>query len=171
VEPEAFWRAVNQVRPSYVRVDADEVTYNLHILLRFQLENEMLEERLRVNDVPEAWAAQIRDLLGLEPPADREGPLQDIHWTESLGDFVGYTVGNLVSAQLMEAARREVPGLEAGFAAGEFQPLLAWLRDRVHRHGRKFTPDELVERATGSEIGAGPWIVYVREKFAGLYGL
>ncbi len=170
-EPEAFWRAVNLVRPSYIRVDADEVTYNLHILLRFQLENELLEERLRVRDVPEAWAAQVHDLLGLEPPSDREGPLQDIHWTDSLGDFVGYTLGNLVSAQLMEAARRDLPGLEAGFAAGEFQPLLAWLRDRVHRHGRKFTPDELVERATGSPISAGPWIAYVREKFAGLYGL
>jgi carboxypeptidase Taq len=171
LEPEPFWRAINRVRPSYIRVDADEVTYNLHIVLRFQLENELLEGRLRVKDVPEAWAALLRDLLGLERPVDRLGPLQDIHWTDSLGDFVGYTLGNLIGAQLMEAARRDLPDLDAAIAAGEFAPLLAWMRDRVHRHGRKLTPDELVERATGSPISAGPWIAYVREKFAGLYGL
>jgi carboxypeptidase Taq len=171
VEPEAFWRAINRVQPSYIRVDADEVTYNLHILLRFEIENQLLEGRLRVVDVPEAWGAQVSELLGLEPPADSRGPLQDIHWTDSLGEFVGYTLGNVIGAQLMDAARRDLPDLEAGFAAGEFAPLLSWLRDRVHRHGRKLTPDELVERATGSPIAAGPWIAYVREKFAGLYGI
>jgi carboxypeptidase Taq len=170
-EPEAFWRAVNRVQPSYIRVDADEVTYNLHILLRFQVENDLLDGRLRVADVPEAWAAQLQDLLGLGRPGDREGPLQDVHWTDSIGDFVGYTLGNLIGAQLMDAARRDLPDLEAGFAGGDFRPLLAWLRDRVHRHGRKLTPDELVERATGSPIVAGPWLAYVREKFTGLYGL
>jgi carboxypeptidase Taq len=171
VEPEPFWRAINRVRPSYIRVDADEITYNLHILLRFQLENDLLEERLRVTDVPDAWAAQLQGLLGLERPNDREGPLQDIHWTDTLGEFVGYTLGNLISAQLMEAARRDLPDLEAGYAAGEFEPLLSWLRDRVHRHGRSLTPDELVEQATGQPISAGPWIAYVREKFTALYDL
>jgi carboxypeptidase Taq len=171
LEPEAFWRAINRVHPSYIRVDADEVTYNLHILLRFQVENDLLEGRLRVADVPEAWAAQLHDLLGLERPNDRDGALQDIHWTDSIGEFVGYTLGNLIGAQLMEAARRDLPGLEAGYALGDFEPLLSWLRDRVHRHGRKFTPDELVERATGGPISAGPWITYAREKFTSLYGL
>jgi carboxypeptidase Taq len=171
LEPEPFWRAINQVRPSYIRVDADEVTYNLHIVLRFQVENDLLEGRLRVKDVPDAWAAALRDLLGLERPGDREGPLQDIHWTDGLGGFHGYTLGNLISAQLMEAVRRDLPDLDAGIAAGEFAPLLSWLGEHVHRHGRKLTPDELVERATGSPIEAGPWIAYVREKFAGLYGL
>jgi len=171
LEAEPFWRALNLVRPSYVRVDADEVTYNLHILLRFQVENDLLEGRLRVRDVPDAWAAHLAELLGLERPGDREGPLQDIHWTESLGGFVGYTLGNLIGAQLMEAARRDLPGLDAGFAAGEFGPLLSWLREHVHRHGRKLTPDELVERATGGRIEAGPWIASVREKFTDLYGL
>jgi len=170
-EPEALWRAINRVCPSYVRVDADEVTYNLHILLRFELENELLEGRLRAPDVPGAWAERVRDLLGLEPPSDRQGPLQDIHWTFGLGDFVGYTLGNVIGAQLMEAVRRELPGVEAGFAAGEFAPLLGWLRERVHGHGRKLTPDELVERATGRRIAAGPWIAYVREKFTALYGV
>jgi len=171
LEPEPFWRAMNAVRPSYIRVDADEVTYNLHILLRFQIENDLLEGRLRVVDVPEAWAAQLQELLGLEPPPHSHGPLQDIHWTDSLGSFVGYTLGNLISAQLMESVRRDMPDLDSCIAAGEFAPLLSWLRDRVHRHGRKLTPDELVERATGSPITAGPWIAYVREKFTGLYGL
>jgi carboxypeptidase Taq len=171
LEPEPFWRAINQVRPSYIRVDADEVTYNLHILLRFQLENDLLEGRLRVADVPDAWAAQLHELLGLERPNDRDGALQDIHWTDSMGEFVGYTLGNVIGAQLMQAARRELPDLEAGYAVGEFEPLLWWMRDRVHRHGRKLTPDELVERATGGPISAGPWIAYVREKFTSLYGL
>ncbi|HXM56545.1 MAG TPA: carboxypeptidase M32, partial [Candidatus Dormibacteraeota bacterium] len=171
LEPEVFWRAANVVRPSYIRVDADEVTYNLHILLRFEVENDLLEGRLRVADVPEAWGARVRELLGLEAPGDADGPLQDIHWTGGLGEFIGYTLGNLISAQLMEAARGDLPDLDAGFAAGEFAPLLGWLRERVHAHGRKFTPDELVERATGGPITAGPWIAYAREKFAGLYGL
>jgi carboxypeptidase Taq len=171
LEPEAFWRAINRVRPSYIRVDADEVTYNLHILLRFQVENDLLEGRLRVADVPEAWAAQLHDLLGLERPNDRDGALQDIHWTDSMGEFVGYTLGNLIGAQLMEAARRDLPDLDASYAAGDFEPLLSWLRESVHRHGRKLTPDELVERATGRPISAGPWITYVRGKFTSLYGL
>jgi carboxypeptidase Taq len=168
---EPLWRASNRVRPSYVRVDADEVTYNLHVLLRFEVESALLDGSLRARDVPEAWNAGVRDLLGLEPPGDRDGALQDIHWTEGLGGFVGYTIGNLISAQLMVAARRDLPGLDAGFAAGEFAPLLGWLRDNVHRHGRKFTPDELMQRAAGGPITAGPWIAYVREKFTALYGL
>ena len=164
-----FWQAVNRVRPTYIRVDADEVTYNLHILLRFEIENELLEGRLGVADVPEAWAQRLHDYLGLERPRDREGPLQDIHWTDGLGGFVGYTLGNLVSAQLLAAVRRELTDLDGRLARGEFAALLGWLRDRVHRHGRKFTPDELVRRATGQAIVAEPWIAYVREKFGELY--
>src|SRR5215813_8400123 len=171
VDAEAFWRACNAVRASYIRVDADEVTYNLHVLLRFEIENDLLDGRLAVADVPEAWAARVREYLALEPPADREGPLQDIHWTGTLGGFVGYSLGNLISAQLMAAARKDLPGLDAQFEAGEFASLLGWLREHVHQHGRKFTPDELVERATGSPVTAEPWIAYVAEKFTGLYGL
>jgi len=171
VDAGAFWRACNAVRASYIRVDADEVTYNLHIMLRFEIENDLLEGRLAVADVPEVWGARVREYLGLEPPPDRDGALQDIHWTDSLGGFVGYSLGNLISAQLMAAARADLPGLDAEFEAGEFASLLGWLRDHVHRQGRKFTPDELVERATGAPITAAPWIAYVREKFTGLYGL
>jgi carboxypeptidase Taq len=171
VDAEAFWRASNKVRPSYIRVDADEVTYNLHIMLRFEIENALLEGRMRVDEVPEAWNARLHEYLGLEPPPPSEGPLQDIHWTGFLGGFAGYTLGNLIGAQLTEAIRRDVPGLDAQLAAGQFGPLLAWLRERVHRHGRKFTPDELTERATGAPVQAGPWIAYVRQKFGALYGL
>lgn len=171
VDTDAYWRALNAVRPSYIRVDADEVTYNLHIMLRFEIENELLEGRLHAQDVPEAWSARLRDYLGLEPPPASQGPLQDIHWTGQLGGFVGYPLGNLISVQLMEAARRDRPDLDARFVEGDFSPLLAWLREHVHRHGRKFTPDELVERATGQRITAEPWVGYVTEKFSGLYGL
>ena len=171
VDAERFWRALNAVRPSYIRVDADEVTYNLHIMLRFEIEKDLLDGRLAVTDVPEAWGARVREYLGLEPPGDREGPLQDIHWSIGLGTFVGYSLGNLISAQLMAAAVGALPELDARFEAGDFSPLLAWLGEHVHRHGRKFTPDELLELATGGPIAAEPWIRYVQEKFGALYGL
>lgn len=166
VGAEPFWRAVNRVRASYIRVDSDEVTYNLHILLRFEIEEELLSGALDVSGIPEAWNERVREYLGLDPPPASRGPLQDIHWCNGLGGFVGYTLGNLIAAQLMETARRELPGLDGQLARGRFAPLLGWLRDRVHRHGRKFTPDELVERTTGQPVSAGPWIEYIRTKFA-----
>jgi carboxypeptidase Taq len=171
VDAETFWRAVNVVRPSYLRVDADEVTYNLHVLLRFEIETELLEGRLAVADVPAAWAERVRTYLGLEPPDDLRGPLQDIHWTGGLGRFVGYTLGNLISTQLVTAARRDLPDLDVDLAAGRFTPLRDWLRTHVHRHGRKLTPDDLVRRASGQPIEAASWIAYVREKYSALYGL
>jgi len=172
VEEEAFYRAVNKSHPSFIRVEADEVTYNLHVLLRFELENELLEGKLKVKDVPEAWNSRFKSYLGLDVPNDREGALQDIHWSfVSFGIFPGYTIGNLVSAQLMEKIRADIPDLDAHVENGHFAPLLSWLRKNVHRHGRKFTPNELLERATGKPLTAGPWIAYVRKKFGALYGL
>ena len=172
VEEEAFYRAVNMLQPSYIRVEADEVTYNMHVLLRFELENELLEGKLKVKDVPEAWNSRFKSYLGLDVPNDREGALQDIHWSfVSFGIFPGYTIGNLVSAQLMEKVRADIPDLDAHVENGHFAPLLSWLRKNVHRHGRKFTPNELLERATGKPLTAGPWIAYVRKKFGALYGL
>ena len=172
VEEEAFYRAVNKSHPSFIRVEADEVTYNMHVLLRFELENELLEGKLKVKDVPEAWNSRFKSYLGLDVPNDREGALQDIHWSfVSFGIFPGYTIGNLVSAQLMEKVRADIPDLDAHVENGHFAPLLSWLRKNVHRHGRKFTPNELLERATGKPLTAGPWIAYVRKKFGALYGL
>ncbi|MGH7760529.1 MAG: carboxypeptidase M32 [Candidatus Dormibacteraceae bacterium] len=171
-EDEAFFEAVNKSYPSLIRVEADEVTYNLHVLLRFELENEMLEGRLKVKDLPGAWNARIQSYLGIKVPNDREGALQDIHWSYvGFGVFPGYTLGNLIGAQLMEKIRVDLKDLDGQIEAGEFAPLLGWLRRNVHRHGRKFTPNELLERATGKPLEAGPWIAYVREKFGSLYGI
>jgi carboxypeptidase Taq len=172
VDEEGFYRAVNRAYPSLIRVEADEVTYNMHVLLRFELENEMLEGTLKVKDLPEAWNARFKSYLGLNVPNDREGALQDIHWSAvSFGIFPGYTIGNLIGAQLMEKIRIEIPDLESQIEKGQFAPLLGWLHRHVHRHGRKFTPNELLERATGKPLTAAPWIEYVKRKFGALYGL
>ena len=172
VDDEAFYRAVNRSYPSFIRVEADEVTYNMHVLLRFELENEMLEGTLKVKDLPEAWKARFKSYLGLNVPNDREGALQDVHWSYvSFGIFPGYTIGNLISAQLMEKIRVDIPDLDAQILRADFAGLLGWLRRNVHRHGRKFTPNELLERATGRPLTAAPWIAYVQQKFAALYGL
>jgi carboxypeptidase Taq len=172
VDDEAFFKAINRSYPSLIRVEADEVTYNMHILLRFELENELLEGMLKVSDLPEAWNAKVKSYLGIAVPNDRDGVLQDIHWSSvSFGGFPGYTLGNLIGAQLMEKVRADIPDLDAQFERGEFAHLLGWLRKNVHRHGRKFTPDELLQRATGKTLTAAPWIAYVRQKFDALYGI
>jgi carboxypeptidase Taq len=172
VDDEGFFRAVNRSYPSLIRVEADEVTYNLHILLRFELETELLEGSLKVKDLPEAWNARIKSYLGIDVPNDREGVLQDVHWSGvSFATFPAYTLGNLMGAQLMEKARVEVPGLDSHIEGGEFGVLLKWLQDNVYRHGRKFTPNELMERVTGKPLASGPWIAYVRNKFGALYGM
>jgi carboxypeptidase Taq len=167
LEPEQWYRAVNVVRPSLIRVDADEVTYNLHILLRFELENLMLDGDLAAADVPEAWNGRVREYLGIQPPDVARGPLQDIHWSGfSFGGFPSYTLGNVIGAQLMEVVRRELPDLDAQIARGEFAPLLEWLRQNVYRHGRKFTPVELLEKVVGEGLNARAWIDYVKAKFS-----
>lgn len=172
VDAEAFYAAVNKSYPSFIRVEADEVTYNLHILLRFELENDMLEGKLKVRDLPEAWNELFKSYFGLDMPNDREGVLQDIHWSfVGFAEFPGYTLGNIISAQLMEKIRSEVTDLDEQFERGEFSYLLRWLQDRVYQHGRKFTPGELVERVTGRPLTPKPWIAYVRRKYGALYGL
>ncbi|MDQ6692431.1 MAG: carboxypeptidase M32 [Candidatus Dormibacteraeota bacterium] len=173
VDAEQWYRAVNQVRPSLIRVEADEVTYNLHILLRFELECELLDGKLRVDEVPAAWNAKMEEYLGVEPTNAALGPLQDIHWTfiGSLGSFPAYTLGNLIGAQLMERLRTDLPALDAQLEEGDHEQLLGWLRHHVHIHGRKFTPAELLMRVTGRELEARPWIEYVQAKFGELYGI
>lgn len=171
-DAETLYRAVNKVKPSLIRVEADEVTYNLHIMLRFELENDILEGRLPIAEIPEAWRAKMEAYLGLVPPDDAQGALQDIHWAWGLmGYFPTYSLGNLVSAQLYEQARAELPDLEAKIEAGDFVPLRDWLQERVHRHGRKFTPAELIERVTGHPLDAAPFVRYVQQKYGDLYNL
>jgi carboxypeptidase Taq len=171
-DEEAFFKAVNRSYPSLIRVEADEVTYNLHVLVRFELECELLDGTLKVKDLPEAWNSRFKSYLGVDVPNDREGVLQDIHWSGlGFAGFPGYTIGNLIGAQLMDRIRADIPDLDAHVERGEFGVLLRWLRTNVHRHGRKFTPNELMERATGKPVTPGPWIAYVRKKFGALYGL
>ena len=168
--PEAFYRAINRVEPSLIRVEADEVTYNLHIMLRYELEAQLVEDSLPVADLPEAWNGKMRDYLGVTPPNDALGVLQDVHWSHGLfGYFPTYSLGNLISVQLYDRARREVPGIPEDIERGEFSPLLSWLRERVHRHGRKFMPAELVHRVTGEELRAEPFVSYLKAKYGEIY--
>jgi carboxypeptidase Taq len=167
VDEEAFYRAINRVHPSLVRIDADEVTYNLHIILRFELEQELIEGRLAVKDLPEAWNTRMHEYLGVEVPDDAHGVLQDMHWAGgSLGYFPTYSLGNVISVQIWERALDDLGDLDERFERGEFDDLREWLREHLYRLGRKFTPQETIERVTGSRIDAKPYLRYLREKLA-----
>lgn len=167
-----FYRAINKVQPSLIRVEADELTYNMHIILRFELEQGLINGDLAVADLPEAWNAKLESLLGIRPPTDREGVLQDIHWSRpSFGYFPTYALGNLYAAQLWEAALEQEPEIGAQMAAGDTSGLLAWLGENIHRHGRKFTPSELIMRATGKPLSHEPFVRYVNRKFTDVYEL
>lgn len=166
-----LYRAVNRVRPSLIRVEADEVTYNFHVMLRFELELALLEGSLQVRDLPEAWNARMQEYLGLTPPDDAQGVLQDIHWSAGLiGYFPTYTLGNLLSVQLLEAARQD-PAIAAGLQTAEYGPLLGWLARHVHQHGRSRTPAEIIEGATGRGLSADPYVAYLHTKYEAIYGL
>lgn len=169
---ESFYRAANYVSPSLIRVEADEVTYGLHIMLRFELENDLLEGRLKIADVPEAWNAKMQEFLGITPPTTKEGALQDIHWSSGMiGYFPTYQLGNLMSVQLWEKINADIPDLTDQIACGEFAALLTWLRDNVHRPGRKYTSGELLQRITGGGLNAAPYLKYLKAKYADVYGL
>ena len=173
VSPEAFYFAINDVRPSLIRVEADEATYNLHIALRFELELALLSGDLTTADLPGAWAERFEQLFGLKVPDDTRGCLQDIHWSfGGIGYFPTYTLGNLYAAQLMDAARRELgSGLEDDFRCGEFSRLKDWLGKHIHRHGQRFRAGELCRRATGVSLSPKPFLSYLSEKFGALYGV
>jgi len=171
VSGEAFYRAINRSGPSLIRVEADEVTYNLHIIIRYEMENELLEGRLSVADAPEAWNARMESYLGLTPPDNRQGILQDVHWSIGiLGYFPTYSLGNILSVQLFEQAIKDVPSIPDDIENGRFEPLLTWLRTHIHRHGRKYLPDELLQRATGSSLTVAPYVRYLKSKLGELYG-
>ena len=167
VDEEAFYRAVNKVQPSLIRIDADEVTYNLHIILRFELEQDLIEGRLAVADLPEAWNARMHEYLGLDVPDDAHGVLQDMHWAAGgFGYFPTYALGNVISVQIWERAAEDLGDLDDRFEQGEFGDLREWLREHLYRLGRKFTPQETIQRVTGSPIDAKPYVHYLREKLA-----
>jgi carboxypeptidase Taq len=170
VDVDQFYRAVNRVQPSLIRVEADEVTYNLHIMLRVELEMALLDGSLAVSDLPAAWNAKMQEYLGITPPTDVLGVLQDIHWSAGfLGSFPTYTVGNVMSAQFMAAARRDLPELDDALTAGNYRPLLGWLATHIYRHGRAYSPSELLVRATGDALQTGPYLAYLEGKFGELY--
>ena len=170
---ETFYRAINKVERSLIRTEADEVTYNLHILLRFDFELALLEGKLAVRDLPEAWRERFEADLGIVPPDDRDGVLQDVHWYSGTigGSFQGYTLGNILGSAFFEKALETHPEILAEIEAGEFGTLHGWLNEHIYRHGRKYTPSELIERVTGGPLNVGPYIRYLREKYGELYEL
>ena len=164
--------AINDVRPSLIRIEADEATYNLHVMVRFELEQAVLHDELRVADLPGAWNEKYREYLGVQSPTDADGVLQDVHWSAGLvGYFPTYTLGNLYASQLFETAEAELGDFAAMFRRGEFRTLRDWLRTRVHEQGRRYVPAELVRRITGEGISHGPLMRHLRGKFGSLYGL
>ncbi len=168
-----FYQAINKVERSCIRTAADEVTYNLHVMIRFDFELALLEGSLAVRDLPEAWRARYQSDLGVTPPDDRDGVLQDMHWFIGTigGMFQGYTLGNILGAQFFDAALRAHPEIPAEIERGEFGTLLRWLRHHIYQHGRKFTAAELVERVTGGPMRIEPYIRYLRTKYGELYHL
>jgi len=169
---DAFYRAINRAQPSLIRVEADEVTYNMHIIIRFELENDLLEGKLSVDDAPAAWNAKYEEYLGVRPPTNREGILQDVHWSGGMiGYFPTYTLGNLMSVPFFNKAVEAHPAIPTEIAQGEFSTLLGWLQENIYRHGRKYLPAELFERVTGEKMSAQPYVAYLREKYGELYDL
>jgi len=167
-----FYRALNSVEPSFIRVEADEVTYNLHIMLRYEIEKSLIEGDLNVADVPEVWSKKMQEYLGITPPDDALGCLQDVHWSHgSFGYFPTYTLGNLYSVQFFNTAKKQLPDLEAGIAQGELLPLKTWLNEQVHRLSRVETPDEIVQRVTGEPLNSQYFVDYLWQKYGGFLTL
>jgi carboxypeptidase Taq len=172
VELDGFLRAINAVRPTLIRVEADELTYSLHVILRFELELALIEGTLDSADLPQAWAAKMRELLGIEVPDDLRGVLQDIHWSEGIiGYFPTYAIGNVLASQLWGALRADLPGLDDDLRAGRYGALRDWLVEKVHRHGRLLEPAELIEQAVGGPLDPAPMLEHLDAKYRALYGL
>jgi carboxypeptidase Taq len=170
--PTDLYRAVNRVRPSYIRVEADEATYGLHIVLRFELEQELIEGRLSVKDLPEAWNTRFKEYIGLDVPDDANGVLQDVHWSAGLiGYFPTYALGNLIAGQLWAKVHEDIPELDDTIARGNLGSLREWLRVNVHQHGGKFPTRELLQRVVGGPIAVDPFVSYLKAKLGDVYGL
>ena len=172
MDGDALYRAVNRVTPSLIRVEADEVTYSLHIVIRFELEQELVEGRLAVRDLPEAWNSRYKEYLGVDVPDDAHGVLQDVHWGAGLiGYFPTYALGNLIAGQLFARAHADMPDLDAQLAAGQLHGLREWLREHVHRHGAKFSTSELLQRAVGGPMEVAPFVEHLKRKAGQVYDL
>jgi carboxypeptidase Taq len=170
IDLESFYKAINKVEPSFIRTEADEATYNLHIMLRFELEVDLIEGRLKVEHLPDAWNEYMKDYMGIIPPNDTLGVLQDVHWSAGLiGYFPTYAVGNLISAQLWEKMHEDMADLDDKICNGDFVELLSWLHSNIHQHGAKFEPQELIQNITGNRIEAQPYIRYLQTKYKDIY--
>ncbi len=172
VTADQLYQAINRSEPSFIRVDADEVTYGMHIVLRFELENSVVNGELPVRDLPREWNARMQEYLGITPPDDSRGVLQDIHWSQGgIGYFPDYLLGSMLSSQLWDALEQEIPTAREKIRTGDFAPLTEWLKDKVQRHGGAFTFTELTERATGTPFTSDPYMRYLEGKYGELYGL
>ena len=172
VKLRAFYKGINKVEPSFIRVEADEATYNMHIMLRLEIEIAMVEGSVTLKDLPALWNAKMNEYLGVTPPDDARGVLQDIHWSfGGIGYFSTYSLGNLISAQLWEKINADITDLSAQIRKGKFDALLGWLRANIHVHGRKYEPQDLVQKVTGSRINPAPYLRYLETKFSDIYGL
>ncbi len=172
VDQESFHRAINRVQPGLIRVEADELTYDFHVMLRTGIEADLIAGKLSVAELPEAWNALILRDLGLEVPDDRRGVLQDIHWSSGqIGTFCNYTIGNVMAAQLFAQARQTDPAIEAGLATGDYLPLRQWLTEHIYQHGRRFSRNELLVNSTGRTLDPTPYLAYLTDKYSALYGL
>lgn len=172
VNLKTFYKGINKVEPSLIRVNADEATYNLHIMLRLELEIAMVEGKVKIKDLPEIWNAKMKEYLGIVPPNDAKGVLQDIHWSGgAIGYFSTYALGNLVSAQLWERVNKDIKGLDDQIRKGNFSELLGWLRKNIHQHGQKFESQTLMQKVTGSKITPAPYVRYLKKKYSEIYGL
>jgi carboxypeptidase Taq len=170
VSEEAFYRAINRVQPGLIRVEADELTYDFHVMMRTELESDLIAGKLSVAELPEAWNALMKRDLGVVVPDNRRGVLQDIHWSSGqIGTFCNYTIGNVMAAQLYAQATQEDAVIEQALATGDYQPLRQWLGDRIYRHGRRFSRDELLTKATGRKLDSAPYIAYLSNKYTSLY--
>jgi carboxypeptidase Taq len=172
VDAKQFYAAINCVKPSFIRVEADELTYNLHIMLRFEIEQDLIEGKVQPEDLPALWNQKMEEYLGITPTSDAEGVLQDVHWSfGAFGYFPTYTLGNLYSVQFFEQAKLEIPRLEESIASGQLLELRRWLEQKIHRWGRMFTPDHLARRVTGTTISPDPFLSYVEKKYGEIYQL
>ena len=158
--------SINLVKPSLIRIHADEVTYGLHVILRYEIEKGFMEGKIKVKDLPEIWNDKMKELLGITPDSDANGCLQDIHWSSALfGYFPTYALGNLYAAQLHSALKRDLTDFDSLLEKGEYAPITKWLHDRVHIFGRTYAPEALIEKATGEKVTSTPFITYLRHKY------
>lgn len=172
VTDEEFYRAVNRSEPSFIRVEADELTYDFHVMVRCELEAKMVDGSLDVAELPEAWNAAMKEYLGVDVPDDANGVLQDVHWSSGqIGTFCNYTIGNIMAAQLFDTATGENPAIQSALDGGDYTPLRNWLTENVAQHGRRFTRDELLQNATGRALDPEPYIAYLTKKYSSVYAL